>query len=101
MAYGLKEEIADIFYDVNVDRETIRLEQWFKNVSDSGIWEFVPVVSLIQRYLYGALNYFKYKLTNEGSEGFHNKINLIKRAAFGFRHIEFFKLKIFQWCEGI
>jgi len=100
-AYVLKEEIADIFDDVNEDRETIRLEQWFKNVSESGIEEFVPVVSMIKSYIYGVLNYFKHKLTNAGSEGFNNKINVIKRAAFGFRDIEYFKLKIFQRCGGI
>ncbi len=100
-AYVLKEEIADIFDDVNEDRETVRLEQWFKNVSDSGIAEFTPVVSMIQNYLYGVLNYFKYRLTNAGSEGFNNKINVIKRAAFGFRDIEYFKLKIFQRCGSI
>ena len=100
-AYILKEEIADIFDDVDESRETVRLEQWFKNVSDSGIMEFLPVVSMIQSYLYGVLNYFKHRLTNAGSEGFNNKINIIKRAAFGFRDIEYFKLKIFQRCGGI
>jgi len=58
-AYVLKEEIADIFDDVNADSETIRLEQWFKNVSESGIEEFIPVVSMIKSYIYGVLNYFK------------------------------------------
>ena len=100
-AYILKEEIADIFDDVDEHREIVRLEQWFKNVRDSGIDEFLPVVSMMQRYLYGILNYFKYGLTNVGSEGFNNKINVIKRAAFGFRDIEYFKLKIFQRCGGV
>ena len=100
-AYVLKEEIADIFDDVDENREVVRLEQWFKNVDDSGIEEFKPVVSMIQSYLYGVLNYFKHRLTNAGSEGFNNKINVIKRAAFGFRDIEYFKLKIFQRCGGI
>jgi len=100
-AYILKEEVADIFDDLDERREKIRLEQWFKNVLDSGIEEFLPVVAMIQRYLYGILNYFKHRLTNAGSEGFNNKINVIKRAAFGFRDIEYFKLKIFQRCGGI
>jgi transposase len=100
-AYVLKEEIADIFDDVDEERETLRLEQWFKNVSTSGIEEFAPVVSMIKSYIYGVLNYFKHKLTNAESEGFNNKINVIKRAALGFRDIEYFKLKIFQRCGGI
>ena len=100
-AYVLKEEIADIFDDVNAESEIIRLEQWFQNVIDSGCEEFLSVVSMIKSYLYGIHNYFKYKLTNAGSEGFNNKINVIKRAAYGFADIEYFKLKILQQCGGI
>jgi transposase len=100
-AYVLKEEIADIYDDVNAESEIVRLEQWFQNVIDSGCEEFLPVVSMIQSYLYGIHNYFKHKLTNAGSEGFNNKINVIKRAAYGFRDIEYFKLKILQQCGGI
>lgn len=100
-AYILKEEIADIFGDVNADREIARLEQRFQNVIDSGIDEFSPVVSTIRNYLYGIHNYFKYKFTNAGSEGFNNKINVIKRSAYGFNDIEYFKLKILQQCGGI
>ena len=100
-AYVLKEEIADIYDDVNAESEIVRLEQWFQNVIDSGCEEFLPVVSMIQSYLYGIHNYFKHKLTNAGSEGFNNKINVIKRAAYGFQDVEYFKLKILQQCGGM
>ena len=100
-AYILKEEIADIFDEMDADSEIARLEQWFQNVIDSGIEEFLPIVSMIRNYLYGIHNYFKHKLTNAGSEGFNNKINVIKRAAYGFRDLEYFKLKILQQCGGI
>jgi len=100
-AYILKEELADIFDDVNAESEMVRLEQWFQNVIVSGCEELLPIVSMIQNYLYGIHNYFKHKLTNAGSEGFNNKINVIKRAAYGFREIEYFMLKIMQKCGGI
>jgi len=100
-AYILKEEIADIFDDNDEQRQVVRLEQWFTNVVDSGIEELQPAVSMMKNYLYGIHNYFKRKLTNAGSEGFNNKINVIKRAAYGFRDIDYFKLKIFQQCGGI
>jgi len=32
------------------------------------------------------------------SEGFNNKINVIKRAAYGFRDLDYFILKIRQAC---
>ncbi|HII99621.1 MAG TPA: transposase [Methanoregula sp.] len=46
-------------------------------------------------------HYFKHQPMTAGLEGFNNKINAIKRAAFGFRDIGYFKLKIFQQCGGI
>jgi transposase len=103
---GKISEVLDIgnpFWTVHVNesRETVRLGQWFKNVRDSGIKEFLPVVSMIQSYLSGVLNYFKHRLTNAESEAFNNKINVIKRAAFGFRDIEYFKLKKSQRCSSI
>ncbi|MFT5387548.1 MAG: transposase, partial [Candidatus Omnitrophota bacterium] len=32
------------------------------------------------------------------SEGFNNKIKRLKRMAYGYRDIEYFKLKIHQHC---
>ncbi|MFH1408465.1 MAG: transposase, partial [Nanoarchaeota archaeon] len=52
----------------------------------------------IKNYIYGILNYFHYKITNAQSEGFNNKINIIKRRAYGFRDLDYFKYKILQNC---
>jgi transposase len=48
--------------------------------------------------LAGQLNYFKHLLSNAASEAINNKINVIKRRAYGFRDIAYFKLKIIQLC---
>jgi transposase len=96
--YILKEQALDIFDEEDEFKATERLDKWIKNVIKSGIEEFIPVLNRIKSYLYGILNYFKYKLTNAQSEGFNNKINVIKRKAYGFRDLEYFKLKILQSC---
>ena len=41
-----------------------------------------------------AKNYFKYRVTTAVSEGINNVIKAVKRQAFGFRNMEYFKLKI-------
>lgn len=97
-AYILKEQILDIMDEENVDAAMERLEKWFKNVHDSGVKQYEKVVETIRNYLYGVKNYFKYDLTNAASEGFNNKINVIKRRAYGFRDLEYFMLKILQSC---
>jgi len=97
-AYILKEQILDVFDEKKPEMATKRINKWLKNVKESGIEQFNKVISRIQNYLYGILNYFYYGLTNAQSEGFNNKINIIKRRAYGFRDLEYFTLKILQTC---
>ena len=97
-AYLLKEQVLDIFDETEHEVAQMRLNKWAGNVAKSGITAFEGVVKTIQNYLYGVLNYFKHRLTNAASEAINNKINVIKRRAYGFRDIEYFKLKIIQLC---
>lgn len=43
-------------------------------------------------------NYFKYRVTTAISEGINNVIKTLKRKAYGYRNMEYFKLKIMQVC---
>jgi transposase len=97
-AYLLKEQALDIFDEESEGIALSRLDKWFKNVKEAGLEQFEAVVGTIKSYFYGIVNYFKYRLTNAASEAFNNKINVIKRRAYGFRDIEYFKLKILQSC---
>jgi transposase len=98
VAYLLKEQVLDIFEEGDAISGIVRLYKWFENVANAGLTQFDSAIKTIKRYLYGIINYFKYKLTNSASEGINTKINVIKRMAFGFRDIEYFKLKILQSC---
>jgi len=95
----MKEHFIDIFDPEN--RHTlpvVRLIRWMDNVVESGIKEFQPLIQTIKRHFDGIVNYFDFGYTNAASEGFNNKINVIKRAAFGFRDLDYFILKIRQCC---
>lgn len=43
-------------------------------------------------------NYFKYRVTTSVSEGINNVIKMVKRRAFGYRNMNYFRLKIMQVC---
>ena len=43
-------------------------------------------------------NYFKYRVTSALSEGHNNTIKMLKRRAFGYRNMTYFRLKIMQVC---
>lgn len=97
-AYLLKEQVLDIFDETELDIALKRLKKWMRNVAKSGITAYEKVVNTIQNYMYGILNYFKHHLTNAASEAINNKIQVIKRRAYGFHDIEYLKLKIIQNC---
>lgn len=97
-AYLLKEQVLDIFDEKNVHGALVRLGRWIANIRKAGITAYVGVAKTIKNYWYGIANYFRYRFTNAASEGFNNKINVIKRRAYGFRDMEYFKLKILHTC---
>lgn len=97
-AYLLKEQISDIFDEQEYEPALKRLTNWIENVNDSDLLSFKKLIKTFGKYAYGINNYFKYHVTNAGSEGFNTKINIIRRKAYGFRDIEYFMLKIFQSC---
>jgi transposase len=43
-------------------------------------------------------NYFAFKVTTSLSEGINNVIKMLKRMAFGYKNMEYFRLKIMQKC---
>jgi transposase len=59
------------------------LESWYKNIS--GGWETLK-------------NYFDFRVTSALAEGTNNVIKALKRRSFGFRNMDYFKLKIMQVC---
>jgi transposase len=42
----------------------------------------------------GLLNWYKHRISNAPLEGFNNKAQTMKRQAYGYRNMEFFKLKL-------
>jgi len=44
------------------------------------------------------LNWFRKKISPAISERFNNKIKRLKRMAYGYKDIEYFRLKIHQHC---
>ena len=93
-----KEQILNIFDETDIMRALSRFAMWFSNVEKSGFAAFREVAKTLKNYLYGIMNYFYYRITNAGAEAINNKINIVKRRAYGFRDLEYFMLKILQSC---
>ncbi len=98
-AYLLKEQVLSIFDRRQMNIALERLKSWKENVKKAKIKEFSKLLKTLKHYQYGVENYFRHHVTNGASEGYNNKINIIKRRAYGFKDLEYFKLKILQSCS--
>jgi len=72
------------------------LLDWIGKALSSGIKKLSQFAIRISKHLEGILNYFLYPITTAMVEGINNKIKVIKRKAYGYKDVEFFKLKIYN-----
>jgi len=48
----------------------------------------------LTKYRFGILNWYDHHISSGPLEGINNKIKTLKRQAYGFRDLAFFKLRI-------
>ena len=75
-----------VFHDVGawiIQSEFKELQKWWWNLE----WQWKQLA-----------NYFKFRVTSAVSEGINNVIKSLKRRAFGYRNMNYFRLKIMQVC---
>lgn len=73
------EEVGDWIFQAGFTS----LMKWYNNLEKG--WETLK-------------NYFRYRVTSALSEGHNNVIKMLKRRAFGYRNMLYFRLKIMQCC---
>jgi transposase len=95
----LKESFVGV-YDLETEDEAIEyLYNWIDDAIDSGLKPFEEIAwSLLDQKIEYILNWFISQRSSAISEGFNNKIKRLKRMAYGYKDIEYFKLKIHQHC---
>jgi transposase len=95
-AHVMKEQIR-LFWTKKTSKEGAQfLGWWIIDAFESGIEELKKVGKTLLRYGQDLLNYFKHRITNGKTEGINNKIKTMKRQAYGFRDMEYFKLRLYS-----
>jgi len=74
------------------------LLNWCFDALTSGISQLNAVGSTILASMQGGwlLGYYPHKITNGPLEGLNNKIKTMKRQVYGFRDMEYFKLRLYN-----
>lgn len=98
-AHALKEQFR-MFWEQPTEQEAARFFLiWYAEVYKSRIMPLVKAANTLLRYGKGLINYFKYRISNGKIEGINNKIKTMKRQAYGFRDMKYFKLRLYHLHE--
>jgi len=94
VAYYLKEDLRRFWEQPGKRFATAFLDGWIRRAEASGVKMLKQMARTLAAHRSGLLAYYDAMITSGPMEGTNNKIKTMKRAAYGFRDPEFFKLKI-------
>jgi len=94
----LKESFLGV-YDYEFPEEAQGyLENWIKDALSSAVETFRIIAESFRDKLQYIINRFRKKISSAISEGINNKIKRLKRMAYGYKDVDYFRLKIHQHC---
>jgi transposase len=93
-AYYLKEDLRQLWSQPTKEHAAEFLESWLQRAWSTGIRSIISVANTLAARRSGILAWYDCRISTGPLEGLNNKIKTMKRQAYGFRDLEFFKLKI-------
>lgn len=93
-AYYMKEDLRRLWSLPNKPSAFEFLTDWIYRAGSSGISMLRKFAKTLALHHEGILAYYDYPISTGPLEGTNNKIKTMKRQAYGFRDMDFFKLKI-------
>ena len=94
LAHQLKEWFYHICNTKQYGIQRKDFDDWISNARGSGIKEFEACARTYCNWRKEILNAFKYGYTNGVTEGFNNKIKVLKRLSYGIKNFKRFRTRI-------
>jgi transposase len=98
-AHHLKEWFYEICQQKKYSKLRVDFFEWIKNAENCGIKEFEKCAATYRHWHKEILNAFKYGLTNGPTEGFNNKIKVLKRVSYSVSNFDRFRNRILHSCN--
>ncbi len=98
IAHRLKEEFNKVLESKTSDEAKEKLKKWIEMAESSNVEEFQRCVQVFRNWFSEIVESFEVPYTNSLTEGFNNKIKVLKRKAYGFRNFERFRKRILYSC---
>ena len=93
--YLLKEDLRTFWRLPNEAAGKAFLDRWTSEARATGNKHFAKLADTLDAHRPGLLAYFRHWITTAKMEGTNNKIKVLKRQAYGFRDMAFFKLRLY------
>ena len=94
IAYYLKEDLRQLWSQKGKSDAETFLDDWIGLAEASEVPVLMKFAKTLSEHREGLLAYYDFPISSGPLEGTNNKIKTMKRQAYGFRDMEFFKLKI-------
>lgn len=98
-AYRLKENFYEICQNTKYSEQRKDFYEWITYAESQNIREFKTCITAFRNWSKEILNAFKYGYTNGCTEGYNNKIKVIKRISYGVRNFKRFRNRILHICQ--
>lgn len=93
-AYYLKEDLRQLWFQEDKELATAHLDDWVARAKISGVKMLLTFSETLEKHRDGVLAFFDFPISTGPLEGTNNKIKTLQKQAYGFRDMDFFKLKI-------
>ena len=92
--YYMKEDLRQLSCQTEKCKAESFLNDWIARARASKITMLIRFANTLAAHRTGILTFYDHNISTVPLEGTNNKIKTMKRQAYGFRDMEFFKLKI-------
>jgi transposase len=94
--HTMKEQLRQFWEKDSIEEAITFLDAWCKDAENSGIKPLKKIAKTLMHHSHGLLNYYFHHISCGLVEGINNKIKTLKRQAYGFRDIAYFKLRLYH-----
>ncbi len=94
--HTMKEQLRDFWEKDSIEEAISFLDAWCTDAENSGIKQLKRVATTLMYHSHGLLNYYFFRISSGLVEGINNKIKTLKRQAYGFRDMVYFKLRLYH-----
>ena len=94
-AYILKEELRMLWMQKDKREAQKYLVSWVRRAEATKLPKLAKFANTLLAFRNIILNYYDHPISTGKLEGINNKIKTMKRQAYGYRDMDFFKLKIY------